>query len=151
MDKLSNLKPAAGATKKRKRIGRGQGSGHGGTSTRGNNGAQARAGYTSKRGFEGGQMPLARRVPKFGFTRHNRVEYVGINVKRLEELASKGRITGEVTPALLYEIGAIAKRGTAVKILGEGELTAKLKVAAHKFSASAQQKILAAGGEVVVV
>src|SRR5258706_11101513 len=98
MDKLSNLKPAAGATKNRKRIGRGQGSGHGGTSTRGNKGAQARTGYSSKRGFEGGQMPLARRVPKFGFTPPHRVEYVGINVKRLEELVAAGRIKGEVTP-----------------------------------------------------
>lgn len=151
MDKLSSLSPAVGATKARKRIGRGQGSGHGGTSTRGNNGAQARSSYHSKRGFEGGQMPLARRVPKFGFTPHNRIEYIGINVKRLEELAGKGRITGEVNPTLLYDIGAIAKRDVRVKILGEGELTAKLKVSAHKFSATAQEKILAAGGEVVVV
>lgn len=151
MDKLSNLKPAVGATKTRKRIGRGQGSGRGGTATKGNKGAQARTGYSSKRGFEGGQMPLARRVPKFGFTRHNRVEYVGINVDRLNELATSGRITGEVTPALLYEVGAIAKREAHVKILGDGDLTTKLKVSAHKFSATAQQKILAAGGEVVIV
>ena len=151
MDKLSNLKPAVGATKKRKRIGRGQGSGHGGTSTKGNNGAQARAGYSSKRGFEGGQMPLARRVPKFGFTPPHRVEYVGVNVKRLEELAGSGKISGEVTPELLYAIGAIAKRDVRVKILGEGELKAKLKVAAHQFSETGKQKILAAGGEVVIV
>jgi large subunit ribosomal protein L15 len=151
MDKLSNLKPAAGATKKRKRIGRGQGSGHGGTSTKGNNGAQARTGYSSKRGFEGGQMPLARRVPKFGFTPPNRVEYSGINVQRLEELAGKGRISGEVTPELLYAIGAVSKRNQPIKILGNGALTVKLKVSAHKFSETGKQKILAAGGEVVVV
>ena len=151
MDKLSNLKPAEGATKRRKQIGRGQGSGHGGTSTRGNKGAQARTGYSSKRGFEGGQMPLARRVPKFGFTPPNRISYVGINVKRLEELAAEGRISGEVTPTVLHAIGAIARRNDRVKILGEGELKAKLKVSAHKFSATAQEKILAAGGEVVVV
>src|SRR5512142_2228103 len=141
-DILSNLTPAPGSRKKRKRIGRGQGSGHGGTSTRGNKGAQARTSYHEKRGFEGGQMPLARRVPKFGFTPHNRVEYIGINVQRLNELAEQGRISGEVNPATLYEVGAIAKRGTHVKILGNGEITAKLKVSAHKFSATAQEKIL---------
>ncbi|HZV12036.1 MAG TPA: 50S ribosomal protein L15 [Candidatus Kapabacteria bacterium] len=151
MDILSNLHPAKGATKKRKRIGRGQGSGHGGTATRGNKGAQARAGYESKRGFEGGQMPLVRRVPKFGFTQHDRVEYQCVNVNRLDELAAKGKISGEVTPALLFEIGAVAKRDIRVKILGEGELKSKLKVSAHKFTKSAQDKIVAAGGEAVTL
>lgn len=151
IDILSNLHPAPGATKKRKRIGRGQGSGHGGTATRGTKGAQARAGYEQKLGFEGGQMRLVRRIPKFGFTQHGKVEYQCLNVQRLEELAGKGKIAGETTPAELYAIGAIAKRTMPLKILGDGKLTAKIKISAHKFTKSALEKITAAGGEAVTL
>ncbi len=151
MDILSNLHPAKGATKKRKRIGRGQGSGHGGTATRGNKGAQARAGYEQKLGFEGGQMRLVRRIPKFGFTQRGRVEYQCVNVERLEELCGKGKLSGTATPESLYEIGAIAKRNIPVKILGDGKITSALKVSAHKFTKSALEKITAAGGEVVTL
>jgi large subunit ribosomal protein L15 len=150
MDKLSNLRPAKGATKKRKRIGRGQGSGHGGTSTRGNKGAQARASYSAKAGFEGGQMPLTRRVPKFGFTPHKRTRYMGVNLSRLQELVTKGKVTAEVTPEILYTLGVVSQRGALVKILANGELSAILSVTAHGFSAAAKEKILAAGGSVTV-
>ena len=151
MDILSNLHPARGATKKRKRIGRGQGSGHGGTATRGNKGAQARAGYESKLGFEGGQMRLVRRIPKFGFTQHDRVEYQCVNVERLAELAGKGKLSGEVSPETLYAAGAVSKRNVPVKILGDGNIAAKLKISAHKFTKTAKEKIVAAGGEAVTI
>lgn len=143
---LNNLKPAAGSTKQRKRVGRGEGSGHGGTSTRGHKGAKSRSGYSSKIGFEGGQMPLQRRVPKFGFTNRNRVEYKGINVDTLQELADRKQLT-EINPAILVENG-LANKKDLIKILGRGELSAKLSVTAHKFSASAQKAIEEKGGEI---
>jgi large subunit ribosomal protein L15 len=149
---LGNLRPAEGAKKKPKRIGRGQGSGHGGTSTRGHKGAQSRSGSKRKIGFEGGQMPLQRRLPKFGFTNINRVEYVGINVSRLQELVAKGVVAdGVVTPDLLYKLGVVSKRRSLVKILGNGEISSKLEITAHAFSATAREKIEAAGGTITTV
>ncbi|MDE6871570.1 MAG: 50S ribosomal protein L15 [Bacteroidales bacterium] len=147
--KLHNLKPAEGSTKKVKRIGRGEGSGHGGTSTRGHKGAQARSGYSHKIGFEGGQMPIQRRLPKFGFTNPNRVEYKGINVSVLQALAEKTNVD-TITVETLMEAGFISKN-QLVKILGNGELTAKLDVTAHAFSKSAIAKIEAAGGKTTTI
>ena len=144
---LSNLKPADGSRKQRKRVGRGEGSGHGGTSTRGHKGAKSRSGYKSKIGFEGGQMPLQRRVPKFGFRNPNRVEYKGINLDTLQELITRKSLT-EVTLASLQENGLAGKRDL-VKILGRGELTSGVKIEAHKFSATAQSAIEGAGGQAV--
>lgn len=141
---LSNLKPAKGSTKKGKRIGRGQGSGHGGTSTRGHKGAQSRSGYSKKVGFEGGQMPLVRRVPKFGFKNFNRVEYKGINLDVLASLAEKMNIT-VINPAILNEAGYVSKNDR-IKILGRGELKAKIEVTAHAFSATAKKAIEEVGG-----
>jgi large subunit ribosomal protein L15 len=141
---LSNLKPADGSTKKRKRIGRGQGSGRGGTSTRGNNGAQSRSGYSRKLAFEGGQMALIRRLPKFGFKNINRVEYHGINLDRLQTLAAEKNLT-TITVEVLVENGLAAKKDL-VKILGRGELKIKLDVTAHAFSATATKAIEAIGG-----
>ena len=123
---LNSLKPAKGSIKQRKRVGRGEGSGHGGTSTRGHKGAKSRSGYKSKIGFEGGQMPLQRRVPKFGFKNPNRVEYKGINLDTLQELIDRKSLT-EITPALLVENG-LAQKKDLVKILGRGELKAGIKV-----------------------
>jgi large subunit ribosomal protein L15 len=149
---LGNLRYAEGSRKKKKRVGRGQGSGRGGTSTRGHKGAQSRSGAKSKPGFEGGQMPLQRRLPKFGFTNINRKEYLGINVARLEELVIKGVITdGVISPDVLYNIGIVAKRRALVKILGNGELNSKLEITAHAFSATAKEKIEAAGGSATTV
>lgn len=149
---LGNLRYAEGSRKKKKRVGRGQGSGRGGTSTRGHKGAQSRSGAKSKPGFEGGQMPLQRRLPKFGFTNINRKEYLGINVARLEELVIKGVITdGLINPDVLYSIGMVAKRRALVKILGNGELKSKLEITAHAFSATAKEKIEAAGGSATTV
>ena len=149
---LGNLRYAEGSRKKKKRLGRGQGSGRGGTSTRGHKGAQSRSGAKSKPGFEGGQMPLQRRLPKFGFTNINRKEYLGINVARLEELVIKGVITdGVINPDVLYSIGMVAKRRALVKILGNGELKSKLEITAHAFSATAKEKIEAAGGSATTV
>ena len=142
---LSNLKPALGSVKKGKRRGRGEGSGHGGTSTRGHKGAKSRSGYSKKIGFEGGQMPLQRRVPKFGFKNFNRIEYSGINLDVLQRLFDEGRIEGEVNPVNLYQNGLLGKNDR-VKILGRGELKATLKVSAHKFSKTALAAIEAAGG-----
>src|SRR5690554_6807904 len=148
---LSNLQPAAGSAKnKGKRVGRGQGSGKGGTSTRGHKGAKSRSGYSKKIGFEGGQMPLQRRVPKFGFTNVNRVEYKGINIDTLQQLVDNKKITDSVDHDTLVALGLAGKR-EMVKILGRGEITAKIKVAAHKFTASAKEAIEAAGGEVVTL
>ena len=149
---LGNLQYAEGSRKKKKRLGRGQGSGRGGTSTRGHKGAQSRSGAKSKPGFEGGQMPLQRRLPKFGFTNINRKEYLGINVARLEELVAKGVITdGVINPDVLYSIGVVAKRRALVKILGHGEIKSKLTITAHAFSATAKEKIEAAGGTATTV
>ncbi|MGV3508823.1 MAG: 50S ribosomal protein L15 [Sphingobacteriaceae bacterium] len=144
---LSNLKPAEGSTKNRKRIGRGTGSGRGGTSTRGHKGAGSRSGTSSKVGFEGGQMPLQRRVPKVGFKNVNRVEYVGVNLDVLQALAEKFSLT-TIDFASLKEHGLISKNDL-VKILGRGELKAKLDVSAHAFTATAQKAIEAAGGSIV--
>lgn len=144
---LSNLKPASGSTKNTKRIGRGQGSGHGGTSTRGHKGAKSRSGYKSKIGFEGGQMPLQRRVPKFGFTNPNRVEYRGINIDVLQKLVDAKKVTDTITNEVLIDNGLAVKKDL-IKILGRGELTVKLNVTAHKFSASAKAAIEAQGGTV---
>ena len=147
---LHNLKPAAGSTKSGKRIARGEGSGHGGTSTRGHKGAKSRSGYSQKLGFEGGQMPLQRRVPKFGFTNINRKEYQGINLDTLQRLVDEGKIKDTVDMAVLVENG-LAGKNELVKILGRGELKAKLKISVHKFTASAKEAIEAAGGEVVTL
>jgi large subunit ribosomal protein L15 len=147
---LSNLKPAAGSIKTRKRIGRGQGSGRGGTSTKGHKGAQSRAGFSTKRGFEGGQMPLKLRVPKFGFKNLNRVEYNAVNLDVLQEMATNYKVE-LVDPAFLAAHGLIGNASKKVKILGRGELTVKLTVKAHAFSASAKQIIEAAGGVAEVI
>jgi large subunit ribosomal protein L15 len=143
---LSNMKPAEGSTKGRKRIGRGQGSGYGGTSTRGHKGAKSRSGYSRKVGFEGGQMPLQRRVPKFGFKNINRKEYKGINISTLQELADKKQLT-DINVDTLIEAGLVQKN-TLVKILGNGELKTKLNVKAHAFSKSAVIAIEALEGNV---
>jgi large subunit ribosomal protein L15 len=144
---LSNLKPAEGSIKSRKRIGRGQGSGRGGTSTRGHKGAKSRSGYSKKVGFEGGQMPLQRRVPKFGFKNINRKEYKAINVEVLQALAEKNGLT-VIDLEVLVNAG-LASKNDNVKILGNGTITAKLEVKAHAFSKSAQQAIEAVEGTVV--
>ncbi|CAM1352641.1 50S ribosomal protein L15 [Tenacibaculum insulae] len=147
---LHNLKPAAGSTKSGKRIARGEGSGHGGTSTRGHNGQKSRSGYSRKIGFEGGQMPLQRRVPKFGFTNINRKEYVGVNLDKLQGLVENGKITDTVTLEVLVE-NRLARKNDLVKILGGGELKAKLNITVHKFTATAKAAIEAAGGEAVTL
>jgi len=151
-DILSNLTPAKGSRRKTKRIGRGQGSGHGGTATKGHKGAKSRSGHKFKMWFEGGQMPLTRRVPKFGFTPRNRTEMQIINVQTLSELIDKNKVDdGVVTPEILFKIGAIAKKNVPVKILGDGELKSKINVTAHAFSKSAITKIEAAGGNTTVL
>lgn len=144
---LHNLKPAEGSVKNRKRVGRGQGSGRGGTSTRGHKGAKSRSGYSQKIGFEGGQMPIQRRLPKFGFNNPNRVEYKVINLDVLQELAEKKNIT-KIDQTVLHEAGLVAKKDL-VKILGGGALSLKLEVKADKFSKSAKDAIEAAGGTIV--
>ena len=144
--RLNTLKPAEGSTKNRKRIGRGQGSGRGGTSTRGHKGAKSRSGYSRKEGFEGGQMPLQRRVPKFGFTNPNRVEYKAINLDTLQALAEK---TGaETIDTALLVANGLAGKNDLIKILGRGALTSKVDVTAHKFSTSAAEAIEKLGGTV---
>lgn len=148
---LSNLKPAKGSVQSNsKRVGRGEGSGKGGTSTRGHKGAKSRSGYSRKIGFEGGQMPLQRRVPKFGFTNINRKEYQGINLDTLQTLVDNGSIQDTVNMQVLVQNGLTGKN-EMVKILGRGELKAKLKISVHKFTASAKEAIEAAGGEVVTL
>ena len=147
--KLNNLTPAAGSKGREKRIGRGEGSGHGGTSTRGHKGAQARSGYSRKIGFEGGQMPIQRRLPKFGFTNPNRVEYKGINVATLQALA-EARSLSVINIDTLREAGFINKN-QLVKILGNGELTIKLEVSVNAFSKSAIAKIEAVGGTATTI
>lgn len=146
---LSNLKPAEGSVNRSgKRLGRGQGSGKGGTSTKGHKGAQSRSGYSKKIGFEGGQMPLQRRVPKFGFTNINRKEYRGVNLYTLQQLVNDKKVKDTVTLEMLIENG-LAGKNDLVKILGEGELKSPLKVSVHKFTASAKAAIEAAGGEAI--
>lgn len=144
--KLNNLKPACGSVHSRKRIGRGPGSGLGGTSTRGHKGAKQRSGYSRKIGFEGGQMPLQRRVPKYGFKNFNRVEYKAINLKTLEELAKVKNLT-KITVDDIVAAGLASKKAK-VKILADGELTQKLEVVAHAFSKKAEEAIVAAGGSI---
>ena len=144
---LSNIKPAEGSTKNRKRIGRGTGSGRGGTSTRGHKGAGSRSGNTSKVGFEGGQMPLQRRLPKVGFKNPNRVEYVSVNLDALQKLSEQYSVA-TIDFDTLKEHGLVS-RNDLVKILGRGELKAKVEVKAHAFSATAQKAIEAAGGTIV--
>ncbi|MDP5230349.1 MAG: 50S ribosomal protein L15 [Cellulophaga sp.] len=146
---LNTLKPAEGSTTRAgKIVGRGQGTGKGGTATRGHKGAKSRSGYSKKIGFEGGQMPLQRRVPKFGFTNINRKEYAGINLDKLQVLIDNGVITDTVNLTVLIENRLVGKNDL-VKILGNGELKTSLKVSAHKFSASAKAAIEAAGGEAI--
>ena len=147
---LHNLQPAEGSVKKGKRIARGEGSGKGGTATRGHNGQKSRSGYSRKIGFEGGQMPLQRRVPKFGFTNINRKEYVGVNLDKLQTLVDEGKITDTVTLEILIANRVVSKT-ELVKILGRGELKAKLNITVHKFTATAKAAIEAAGGEVVTL
>ena len=148
---LSNLKPAEGSVNNNsKRIGRGQGSGKGGTATRGHKGAKSRSGYSRKLGFEGGQMPLQRRVPKFGFTNINRKEYQGINLDTLQQMVDDKKIKGTVDLET-FAAFRLAGKNDLVKILGRGELKAKLKVTAHKFTASAKAAIEAVGGEAVTL
>ena len=146
---LSNLTPAEGAVNRNgKRLGRGQGSGKGGTATRGHKGAKSRSGYSKKIGFEGGQMPLQRRVPKFGFTNINRKDYQGINLSKLQELVDNGAVKDTVTFEALIE-NRLVRKNDLVKILGGGELKASLKVSAHKFTATAKASIEKAGGEAI--
>ena len=146
---LSNLKPASGATHKEKRIGRGQGSGHGGTSTRGHKGAQSRSGYSRKLGFEGGQMPLQRRLPKFGFKNINRVEYKAINLATLQGLADANQLTKIDFETLVS--ARLVSKNALVKILGDGLLTAQLEISAHAFSKSAVKAIEEKGGKAIVL
>jgi large subunit ribosomal protein L15 len=144
---LSNLKPAKGSTHKVKRIGRGQGSGRGGTSTRGHKGAQSRSGYSRKFGFEGGQMPIQRRLPKYGFTNRNRIEYKPVNISTLQQLADKHNIN-VINIETFVEAGLISKNDR-IKVLGNGELNATLEVTAHAFSKSAIEAIEAKQGKAI--
>lgn len=147
--KLNELKPAKGATHHSKRVGRGQGSGKGGTATRGTKGAQARAGYEHKIGFEGGQMPLQRRVPKFGFKNPTRIEYHAVNLSSLQALSEKTGMTEIGFDEM--RVAGLADNRDLVKVLGEGEVTAALTVSAHAFSATAASKLEAAGGKAIVI
>jgi large subunit ribosomal protein L15 len=146
---LSNLQPAKGSTKTNKRLGRGTGSGMGGTSTRGHKGAKSRSGYSQKIGFEGGQMPLHRRIPKFGFKNPNRVEFKSLNLDSLSNLVAKLNVS-EISITVLIENGLVGKNDL-FKILGRGELKSKLEVSAHAFSDTAKNAIEKAGGKVLVV
>ena len=148
---LENLTPASGSTKTAgKRLGRGQASGKGGTAARGHKGAKSRSGYSRKIGFEGGQKPLQRRVPKFGFKNINRKEYRGINIDTIQQLLADKKVSKELTIDLLVELG-LAHKNDLVKILGRGKLEGAVKISANKFSASAKAAIEAAGGEAVTV
>jgi large subunit ribosomal protein L15 len=148
---LSNLQPAKGSVKTQgKRVGRGQGSGKGGTATRGHKGAKSRSGYSKKLGFEGGQMPLQRRVPKFGFTNINRKEYQGVNLDVIQQLVDDKKIKDTLDFDTMVELGLV-RRNELLKILGRGELKAKITVTAHKFSASAKEAVEKAGGEIITL
>jgi len=147
--KLHTLKPAEGSTKAKKRVGRGQGSGHGGTSTRGHKGAKSRSGYKSKIGFEGGQMPLQRRVPKFGFKNINRVEYKGINLDTIQVIIDKTKAKA-INPGMIVENG-LANKKDLIKILGRGELKSKVDITAHGFSAKAKSIIEGLGGKIELI
>lgn len=142
--KLHSLTPAKGSVKSNYRRGRGQGSGGGGTATRGHKGAQSRSGYSKKRGFEGGQMPLQRRVPKFGFKNINRVEYKGVNLDIIQKIADAKNLT-EITPDILIQNG-VASKNDLIKVLGRGELKSKLDIKVHAFTATAKTAIEAKGG-----
>ena len=144
--KIHTLKPAEGSTKNNKRIGRGQGSGRGGTSTKGHKGAQSRSGYSTKMGFEGGQMPLQRRVPKFGFKNRFRVEYKGVNLDTIQALSDKIK-KDKIDIQVLIDNG-VAKKHDLVKVLGRGEITKKIDITAHAFSASAVEAIEKSGGSI---
>ena len=149
---LSNLKPQSGSvTSKKKRLGRGQGSGKGGTATRGHKGAKSRSGYSKKLGFEGGQMPLQRRIPKFGFKNINRVEYKPVNLSKLQELIDSKKIKKGIINAESLISNGLVKKNDLVKILGNGDLKDAVKVEAHKFSKSAKEKIEKSGGEVKLI
>ena len=149
---LSNLKPQSGSvTSKKKRLGRGQGSGKGGTATRGHKGAKSRSGYSKKLGFEGGQMPLQRRIPKFGFKNINRVEYKPVNLSKLQELIDSKKVKKGLINAESLRSNGLVKKNDLVKILGNGDLKDAVKVEAHKFSKSAQEKIEKSGGEVKLI
>lgn len=151
MKHIGNLTPAEGARKKRKRIGRGQGSGHGGTSTKGHKGHQSRSGFKQLRGFEGGQMPLHRRIPKFGFKNRDRVEYQVVNLATLQRLADEGKFEGgAVDFDALLELGVIRKGSMPLKVLGNGDISSRLHITAHKFSETAKEKIESAGGTVTI-
>lgn len=151
MKHIGNIQPAAGSRTRKKRVGRGAGSGHGGTSTRGHKGHQSRSNFSQSPGFEGGQMPLTRRVPKFGFTNTNRVEHHEINVAVLQQLATDGKlVNGVVTNEVLYNLGVVRKRSMPVKVLGNGDISVALTVTVDKMSASAKQKIESAGGVVTL-
>ena len=147
--KLHTLKPAEGSTKAKKRVGRGQGSGNGGTSTRGHKGAKSRSGYKSKIGFEGGQMPLQRRVPKFGFKNINRVEYKGINLDTLQIIVEKNKLKA-INPKTIVENG-LANKKDLIKVLGRGELKTKVDITAHGFSAKAKSTIEELGGKAELI
>ncbi|MCX6151577.1 MAG: 50S ribosomal protein L15 [Ignavibacteriales bacterium] len=152
MDILSNLSYAKGSRKKIKRVGRGQGSGHGGTSTRGSNGQLSRSGANHRSWFEGGQMPLQRRIPKRGFTSPFKVVFQTVNLDRLQKLVDDKKIVdGVVNPVVLFKTGAIRKAAAPFKILGEGELKSKLNIEAYAFSETAKQKIEAAGGTIKTI
>ena len=149
---LSNLKPQSGSvTSKKKRLGRGQGSGKGGTATRGHKGAKSRSGYSKKLGFEGGQMPLQRRIPKFGFKNINRVEYKPVNLSKLQELIDSKKVKKGLINAESLISNGLVKKNDLVKLLGNGDLKDAVKVEAHKFSKSAQEKIEKSGGEVKLI
>jgi len=151
MKHIGNLKYVEGSKHKKKRVGRGPGSGHGGTSTRGHKGSQSRSGYRRNLSFEGGQMPLNRRIPKFGFNNRFRTEYQVVNLSRLQELAESNKlIDNKVNFDLLYSLKVINKKDVPLKILGNGDLKVALTVEAHKFSGTAKQKIESAGGKVIV-
>ena len=146
---LQNLSPAVGSNKENgKRLGRGEASGKGGTSSRGHKGAKSRSGYSKKIGFEGGQMPLQRRIPKFGFKNINRVSYRVINISKIQELIKDKKVKKELSVDLLVDL-RLAHKNDLVKILGNGKIDSPIKITAHKFSASAKAAIEAAGGEVV--
>ena len=148
---LSNLKPKEGSIQNpKKRLGRGQGSGKGGTSARGHKGAKSRSGYSKKLGFEGGQMPLQRRVPKFGFTNINRVEYQGVNLDKIQSLIDNKKIKGSMDVQSFINNG-LAKKNDLIKVLATGEITSPLKISAHKFSAAAKSAIEKSGGEAIVL
>ncbi|KMQ66156.1 50S ribosomal protein L15 [Chryseobacterium angstadtii] len=147
---LNNIKPAAGSTFNSKRIGRGQGTGKGGTATKGHKGQKARAGYSQKIGFEGGQMPLQRRLPKFGFKNVNRKEFRGVNLDTIQTLIENKSITGEITKEVLVENGIVSKN-ELVKIMGRGELKSAVSISADKFTKSAEELIAKAGGKAITL